>query len=92
MGPFALAEGRLKAYAAEIGLDTAAFDRCLNSGKYFEKVKGETEMGLALGVRATPVFLINGMLLVGAHPFETFREIIEGELNRKSEQPRTSPN
>ena len=44
------------------------------------KVKEETIMGLTLGARATPVFLINDMMLVGAHPFETFREIIEEEL------------
>ena len=92
MGPFALANGRLKAYAGEIGLDAAAFDRCLDSGKYLQKVKEETEMGLTLGVRATPVFLINGMMLVGAHPFETFREIIDEELNRKSGRSRTRPN
>ena len=91
-GPLALTNGSLKAYAGEIGLDTQVFDRCLDSGKYLQKVKEETAIGLALGARATPVFFINGMMLVGAHPFETFREIIEGELNRKSEQPRTSPN
>jgi len=92
MGPFALANGRLKAYAGEIGLDTGLFDRCLDSGKYLQKVKEETAIGLALGVRATPVFLINGMMLVGAHPFETFREIIDEELNRKSGRSRTRPN
>jgi protein-disulfide isomerase len=36
--------------------------------------------GLSLGARATPVFFINGMMLVGAHPLETFRKIIEEEL------------
>lgn len=79
-GAFALNSTGLRGYAAEIGLDTAAFDRCLNSGKYLQKVKEETEMGLTLGARATPVFLINNMMLVGAHPFETFRGIIEEEL------------
>jgi len=32
------------------------------------------------------------MMLVGAHPFETFREIIDEELNRKSGRSRTRPN
>lgn len=80
MGPLALTNGRLKAHAAEIGLDTGVFDQCLDSGKYLQKVKEETAIGLTLGARATPVFLINNTMLVGAHPFETFREIIEGEL------------
>ena len=53
------------------------------------KVKEETIMGLTLGARATPVFLINDMMLVGAHPFETFREIIEEELqaSQKDQAP-----
>ncbi len=37
-------------------------------------------MGLSLGAWVTSVFLINDMMLVGAHPFETFREIIEEEV------------
>jgi protein-disulfide isomerase len=79
-GPFALTNGRRKGCAREIELDEEAFGRCLDSGKYAQKVKEETIMGLTLGARATPVFLINDMMLVGAHPFETFREIIEEEL------------
>ncbi len=79
-GPFALTNGRLKEYAREVGLDKDLFNRCLDSGKYAQKVKEETFMGLSLGARATPAFLINGMMLVGAHPFETFQEIIEEEL------------
>ena len=79
-GPFALTNGRLKGYAREIELDEEAFGRCLESGRYAQKVKEETIMGLTLGARATPVFLINDMMLVGAHPLETFWEIIEEEL------------
>ena len=80
MGPFALTNGRLKEYAREIGLDVKAFDQCLDSGKYFQKVKKETGVALSLGARGTPVFLINGVMVVGAHPFESFQEIIEDEL------------
>ncbi|MFQ5803003.1 MAG: DsbA family protein [Candidatus Methylomirabilales bacterium] len=79
-GPFALTNGKLKGYAREIGLNGETFDRCLDSGKYAQKVKEETMAGLSLGARATPVFLINETMLVGAHPLETFREIIEEEL------------
>jgi predicted DsbA family dithiol-disulfide isomerase len=33
-----------------------------------------------LGIRATPTFLINGRRVVGAHPIESFREVIEEAL------------
>jgi len=86
-GLLALTNDSLKSHAGKIGLDEKAFGRCLDSGKYAEKVREETNMALAIGARATPVFLINGTMLVGAHPFETFREIIEEELraSRKDE-------
>ncbi len=30
-----------------------------------------------LGASGTPAFLINGKLLIGAHPFETFKQILD---------------
>ncbi|MFQ5658716.1 MAG: DsbA family protein, partial [Candidatus Methylomirabilales bacterium] len=81
-GLFGLTNQRLKGHAREIGLDGEVFDRCLDSAKYAQKVEGETGIGLALGLRGTPAFFINGRLLVGAHPFETFQALIEQELKR----------
>ena len=37
----------------------------------------------ALGIRSTPTFIINGRLLVGAHPVERFREVIEDALRAR---------
>ncbi len=75
-----LADGRLKQYARDLALDGAAFDRCLESDKYANKVEGETGIGILLGANGTPTFFINGKKLVGAHPFQTFQRIIEEEL------------
>jgi len=86
-GPFGLTNGKLKGYAREVGLNGESFDRCLDSGKYAQKVKEDTMAGLSLGARATPVFFINGMMLVGAHPLETFRKIIEEELQASRYDP-----
>ena len=81
-GFFSFADRRLKQYARELGLDGAAFDQCLDSGKYAKKVEGETGIGRLLGANGTPTFFINGLRLVGAHPFETFRAIIDEELKK----------
>ena len=72
--------GNLKHYAKELGLDTVAFNQCLDSGKYSQKVDAETGLGRILGLRATPSFFINGRPLIGAQPFEVFRLVIEEEL------------
>ncbi len=79
-GLFSFADRRLKQYARDLGLDGSAFDQCLNSGKYTKKVEGETGIGRLLGANGTPTFFINGVKLVGAHPFETFRIIIDEQL------------
>ncbi|MGH7771449.1 MAG: DsbA family protein, partial [Candidatus Binatia bacterium] len=38
----AFTDGKLKRYAGELKLNAAAFSKCLDSGKYKEKVQGET--------------------------------------------------
>lgn len=67
----------LKRFAVELGLDTQAFDECLDSGKYASIVQNETQAAQSLGVRSTPTFLLNGKPIVGAQPFEVFQQSIE---------------
>lgn len=78
--PLAFTSARLKRYAATLGLEQKEFIACLDSGKYAERVEAETTIGRALGATGTPTFLINGKLLIGAHPFETFQQILDGVL------------
>ncbi|OFW04472.1 MAG: hypothetical protein A3I61_11720 [Acidobacteria bacterium RIFCSPLOWO2_02_FULL_68_18] len=72
----------LKKYAAEVGLDAAKFDACLDTAKYAERVQEQMGIGNTLGIGSTPSVFINGRLLNGAHPFETFAGIIDEELER----------
>jgi protein-disulfide isomerase len=69
----------LKRFAEELGLDTAAFDECLDSDRYKDTVRGQTTTARKLGVMSTPTFVINGMPLIGGQPFEVFQQIIENE-------------
>jgi len=41
------------------------------------------EYGEKIGVKSTPTFFVNGQLVSGAVPIETFSEIIDEELNVK---------
>jgi protein-disulfide isomerase len=76
---------KLKKFAADVGLDIPAFERCLSSGKYQSKIQKDVEEGRRLGVTGTPAFFINGRLLSGAQPVENFVRMIEensrGSLN-----------
>jgi protein-disulfide isomerase len=67
----------LKEYAKTVGLDVAKFNECFDGKKYvadLEKSRSEAEK---IGIAATPSFLINGVLLQGAQPFEKFKEKID---------------
>ncbi len=72
----------LKAYAKEAGLDLPAFEQCLDSGKFQAAVQKDEDEGIRAGVTGTPAFFVNGRLLSGAQPLESFARLIEEELAR----------
>jgi protein-disulfide isomerase len=80
----------LKGYAAELGLDTGAFDECLDEGKQSSEVEKDLEDGQAFGVTGTPAFFINGQLVSGAQPFSVFQQIIDAALAGEGEAEKTA--
>ena len=72
----------LKRHAGELGMDQAAFDACLDSGRFAEQVNADLTAGQQYGVSSTPTVFINGRAVMGAAPFEMFDEIIREELER----------
>lgn len=50
---------RLKDYADDLGLDTGAFNECLDSGRYEAAVIQSMEEGRTNGITATPMFMID---------------------------------
>ena len=73
----------LKQTARAIGLNGAAFDSCLDSSKYEATVRGGSELGDKMGVNSTPTLYVNGRTVLGAMPFENFKQIIDEELAKK---------
>ncbi|MCX6817766.1 MAG: DsbA family protein [Candidatus Aenigmarchaeota archaeon] len=76
----ALTSDDLKAYASALGLDTAKFNECLDSGKYKADVDKDTAEGRSYGVTGTPTFFINGKKFVGAQPYAKFQAEIDAAL------------
>ncbi|MBN1205113.1 MAG: thioredoxin domain-containing protein [Myxococcaceae bacterium] len=79
----ALKVEELKKHAADLGLDAARFNECLDSGKKAELVKKDMADGEKAGVTGTPAFFINGVALSGAVPASEFKSIIDAELKKK---------
>lgn len=78
---------KLKQYAAGIGIDSNSFGACLDSGKYAEEIGKDMEDGKKAGVSGTPSFFIGksegdrneitGKRIVGARPYQAFKQIID---------------
>lgn len=86
----------LKQHAATVGLDAAAFEKCLDSGKYADEWKKDSDDAQRAGVQSTPAFFINGRPVVGAVPYEQFADVINEELLRANrpvppEKPAAAP-
>jgi protein-disulfide isomerase len=81
-----LGESALKEYASELNLDMTAFDECLSSQRYKDEVQADFDYAAKLGVNSTPTFFINGIALIGAQPFEVFKQVIDNELAGKNPQ------
>lgn len=65
---------RLKAFAETLGLDTATFNACLDSGTYRTRVANEKAAGAGMGVNATPSFAVNGRVVYSDTLFQTIEE------------------
>ncbi len=66
--------------AKALKIDVDKFTKCLDSGKFTAKVESTMEEGKTIGVKSTPTFFVNGMMINGAHPVEVFSELIDQEL------------
>lgn len=56
----AFSQENLERFAEALNLDTAAFDSCLESGKYASKVSDDTDAARQQGITAVPTILVNG--------------------------------
>ena len=73
-------------YATEMNLDQEIFDSCLSNGKYIEEIKNDLEDGRDYGISGTPGFFIGNdqigyVELKGAQPFESFKKVIDAQLD-----------
>ncbi len=70
----------LKSAAADVEVDMAKFEACLEASRSQLPVMRDLEAGRKLGVQGTPAFYVNGWRLSGAQPLEAFVRLIDREL------------
>jgi protein-disulfide isomerase len=79
----AFSKEHLKAFGADVNLDTTAFDACVDAGTYAGAVDADFGRVRSLGLMGTPAFMVGSRRIVGAQPFEVFAAAIDAELANK---------
>jgi len=70
----------LKEDARTLHLDTAAFDKCLDSGEQAAAIQKDLTQGQHLGLTGTPSFFINGHFFSGAVSYDTLHNYVAQQL------------
>jgi len=72
----------LKRFAEELGLDTQAFNQCIDSHQHEDLVKAETQDAAKKGIQSTPTFVIGEQTVDGPGSYDDVKKVIEAELRK----------
>jgi protein-disulfide isomerase len=70
----------LEKIAAAMKLDVAKVKSAIKTHKYKGEIEADSDLGDDVQANGTPHFFINGKRLIGAVPFDNFKEIIDTEM------------
>lgn len=86
-----LARKDLSKHAEALGLDMAAFEQCLDSGKYVGRIRKDMAEAQRLQITGTPTFYlgltdasgsqVKGTKMTGAQPYAAFKAAIDRLLS-----------
>jgi protein-disulfide isomerase len=79
-GPNSFGDARLKQMAETLGLDTAAFNSCLDSGEKRADVEASIAEAQAQGIDSTPTVFVNGVEVADWHDFNAVKQAVDAEL------------
>ncbi|OQB26724.1 MAG: Disulfide bond formation protein D precursor [Chloroflexi bacterium ADurb.Bin180] len=80
-----------KRYASEIGLNTAAFNSCLDSGEAAADMQAQIQFAAAHGAGSVPYFLVNDWPVSGAQDISAFKSAIDKALAGQHPPPTPTP-
>jgi protein-disulfide isomerase len=71
--------------ARALELNVAAFEECMESKRYLDRITQDFEAARILGIRGTPAYMLNGEVLFGLYPTGAWQKIIERKLAETGE-------
>jgi protein-disulfide isomerase len=83
-----LTEDQIYQYAGEAGANADEVKQCVESGKFKDEIAKDIADGAKVGATATPTFFIGktdgnkimGTPLIGAYPYQNFKDLIDKNL------------
>lgn len=75
-----LDDDALRAIAERIGLDLARFDADRTSTAVLDAIARDEQEATRLGITGTPAFIVGGLPVIGAQPYEVFQQAIDEAL------------
>jgi protein-disulfide isomerase len=82
-GPLTEPQEFMLSLADSVGIDRSALAACLQSQETLPQIQVDAEGAVRAGATSTPTFYIEGGLLVGAHPVEVFRMVLDSIYDAK---------
>ena len=77
-----LSEAKYEEWAKQIGLDMPRFRKDKESPEMASAIAADARYGTQVGADGTPAFFINGRVVSGAVPFETFKPVIDEQIEK----------
>lgn len=78
-----LSDAALRDIAARIGLDLARFDTDRASAATNDAIDRDQQEATSMGITGTPAFIVGNTPVMGAQPYEAFKQAIDKQLDAK---------
>lgn len=79
----ALNDAALRDIAGRIGLDLARFDADRASAVTGDAIDRDQQEATSMGITGTPAFIVGNTPIIGAQPYESFKQAIDKQLDAK---------
>lgn len=72
---------KLKEIATNVGLDVAAYEKCIDSEEIAARVQADIKEAQSIGVSSTPTFVVDGIIVPGAN-LQALKKAIESRISQ----------
>jgi protein-disulfide isomerase len=80
-----LSEAKYEEWAKQLKLNVARWKKDKESPKIATAIEQDQSYGQKVGADGTPTFFINGKIIAGALPFESFKPILDEQIEKAKE-------